>query len=152
MTILNSPLTLVLTLALIDACHPTVKEKKKQLIRLLKTNTGAAATVINHVLRNNQIGSNIQEVVSDHLRTLERISIASACGAQGLVTIGYKHHPIFIDVACKEDKDYALQSETAILQTAVEQARRMGYHKGSTAVCMLFIADGFSGLPVTLIL
>lgn len=149
---LNSPLTFVLTLALIDVCHPTVKEKKKQLIRLVKSTTGSAAAVINHVLRNNQIGNNIQEVVSDQLKTLEMISIASACGAQGLVTIGYNYHPIFIDVTCKEDKDYALQSETAILQTAVEQAKRMGYRKGSTAVCMLFIADGFSGLPVSMTL
>lgn len=147
---LNSPLTFVLTLALIDVCHTTVKDKKKQLIRLAKTNTGSAAAVINHVLRNNQISSNIQDVISDQVKTLERISIASACGAQGLVTVGYKHHPVFIDVTCKEDKEYALQSEMAILQTAVEQVRRMGYHKGTNAVCMLFIADGFSGLPVSM--
>lgn len=146
----EAPLTFILTLALINKLHTTVKDKKKQLIRLSKRTTGSATAVINHVLRDNNIDRNIKAVVSDQVKTLEMISLASAGGAQGLVTVGYNYHPVFVDVASKEDKEYALQSEMAILQTAVEQVRRMGYRKGTNAVCMLFIADGFSGLPVTM--
>lgn len=145
----ETPLTFVLTLALISRLHPTVKEKKKQLIKLSKRATGSAALVLNHILRDNHIDRNIADVVSDQVQTLEMIAIASAGGAQGLVTIGYNYHPVFIDVASVEDKVLALESESAIIQTALESARKMGYPKGTTAVSMLFIADGYTGIPVS---
>lgn len=142
----------VLQLALVNKFHKDVKSKKKQLLRLIKQHSGTRRDIISHVIRNNRISQNIDEVVQDHVGAIDNINIYRAGGAVGMITVNRNYHPIFVDVVEEEDKEYALTMEMGILETAFGEILKMGYTPGTTAVAVMFKGDGFSGIPLSVTL
>lgn len=146
------PLTFMLMLALISRNTPSVKDKKKQLIKLVKKSSGNHEAALNHILRNNEIDKNIWTMINDQREIIESINMYRAGGALGLITVGTTYHPIFIDVCCEEDKELALESERSIIRSALHQVKCYEYKAGTRAVAVLFAGDGFSGIPVEMYL
>lgn len=144
------PTTFFLMLSLISNSNESIKDKKKRLIKIAKRATGSHSSIINDILRNNNIVENISSACSAQLELFRLIDTLRDGGAQGVVLAGGEYYPIFVNIASEEDRVYSYEREVTIVTSASSQvAKGLPHLVGTSCTGMMFREDGFSGIAVS---